>query len=346
MPSHETCTSVPNRADDATSAASLPWAGTDDASIISSHPTVLPVLVNQADESATCELVVISGKGGTGKTSVVASFAALASDTVVADCDVDAADLHLVLAPEIREQHGFVSGYEASIRQDACDGCGVCCAVCRFDAVKPISASGICAIDPIACEGCGVCVEFCPTQAIDFRDRNCGEWFISDTRFGPMIHARLGIAAENSGRLVTLVRQQAKRIALERGCSTILIDGPPGIGCPVIAAMTGAQGALLVTEPTVSGIHDLERVLELTGHFDITASVCVNRWDLYPEASDRIEAIARTRGAIPVGRIRYDPTVTRAQIEGKAVVELGGNAADDIRVVWERVKKLYGPTAQ
>lgn len=303
---------------------------------------MLPVVMPHSDEAQTPELVVISGKGGTGKTSVVASFAVLADTMAVADCDVDAADLHLVLAPGIRERHGFVSGHEAVIRREDCDACGVCLEVCRFGAVSSDPGSGVCVIDPIACEGCGVCVRLCPMQAIDFNQRMCGEWFISDTRCGPMVHARLGIAAENSGKLVTLVRNQAKKVATARGCSGILVDGPPGIGCPVIAAMTGAHAVLIVTEPTVSGIHDMERVLQLAGNFGINAAVCVNRWDLHPESTERIEDIARAHGATPVGRIRYDAAVTRAQVEGKSVVELGGAAAEDIRQLWKRVKNQFG----
>ena len=187
------------------------------------------------------ELVVISGKGGTGKTSVVASFAALTKDAVLADCDVDAADLHLVLTPEVKRREEFWSGHEAVIRQADCIRCGACLAHCRFEAVKmdgQAAGEATFTIDPVACEGCGVCVRFCPVKAIDFPERRCGEWYISDTRCGPMVHARLGIAAENSGQLVSLVRREARRIAGEQGKSLILVDGPPGIGCPVIASVT------------------------------------------------------------------------------------------------------------
>jgi len=285
------------------------------------------------------ELVVISGKGGTGKTSVVASFAMLAENVVVADCDVDAADLHLVLEPIISQNHTFVSGNEAVIRQRDCDGSGVCQKVCRFGAViEGVGTPGF-VIDPLVCEGCGVCVEFCPSHAIDFEERTAGEWFSSTTRSGPMVHARLGIAAENSGKLVSTVRTEAKKVAAENRSGLVLIDGPPGIGCPVIAAITGVTGVLIVTEPSVSGAHDMERVLELTRHFGIPAAVCVNRWDINPESADRIEAHAREYGAAVVGRIRYDAAVTKAQVEGRAVVELGGDAADDIRVLWDRVRQ-------
>ena len=303
-----------------------------------SLPTALPVADVQAAHPQVPELVVISGKGGTGKTSVVASLAALAQNAVVADCDVDAADLHLVLEPKILETHSFVSGHEAVIRQGECNASGTCREVCRFGAVISTENSTAFVIDPLACEGCGVCVEFCPARAIDFVDRTCGEWFVSTTQNGPMVHARLGIAAENSGKLVSTVRNEAKRIAARNGSVTILIDGPPGIGCPVIAAITGATGVLVVTEPTVSGAHDMERALELAAHFRIPVAVCVNRWDINPEGAEQIEAHACDHGAFIAGRIRYDPTVTRAQVAGRPVVELGGAAADDIRTVWDHVQ--------
>ncbi len=301
----------------------------------------LPLVGSQAAHALVPELVVISGKGGTGKTSVVASLAVLAGDMVLADCDVDAADLHLVLEPTVVERHGFVSGHEAVIRQEDCDACGICHEVCRFDAVQRVEDPPGFQIDPIACEGCGVCVYLCPAQALDFNDRPCGEWFLSDTRCGPMVHARLGIAAENSGKLVTLVRQQAKQVAVSGGRSLILVDGPPGIGCPVIASITGASGVLIVTEPTVSGLHDMARVLQLTQHFAIQTAVCVNRWDLHPEGTTQIEELAGEHGAVIAGRIRYDTAVTRAQVEGRAVVELGGPAADDIRELWARLRPWW-----
>jgi len=197
-------------------------------------------------------------------------------------------------------------------------------------------------IDPIACEGCNVCVHFCPEQAIDFPQSLSGKWFISDTRLGPMVHAKLGVAAENSGKLVSLVRNEAKRVAGEENRKIVIVDGPPGIGCPVIAAITGASKVLVVTEPTVSGEHDLERVLHLARHFEIPASVCVNKWDINPEAAGRIEQKALALGARLAGRIRYDPDVTRAQIENKAVVETDAPSAEDIRQVWENLKFPVG----
>ncbi len=286
------------------------------------------------------EIVVISGKGGTGKTSLTASFAMLAEMPVIADCDVDAADLHLVLRPQVQERYEFKSGHEAVIRQADCVGCGVCLDDCRFDAVKidgRAAGDGMFYVDPVSCEGCGVCVRFCPMEAIDFPERLCGEWMVSKTRHGPMVHARLGVAAENSGKLVSTVRRKARRIAEENGHSLVIVDGPPGIGCPVIASITGASLVLVVTEPSVSGEHDLERVLALTRHFEIPAAVCVNKWDLNAEMTERIEDKALREGARVAGRVRYDRAVTAAQMQERAVVEIDAPAAEDIRDVWSQL---------
>ena len=284
------------------------------------------------------EIVILSGKGGTGKTSLSASFARLADRPVVADCDVDAADLHLVLDPQVRERHEFRCGNVAVIRQEDCIACGRCAEYCRFGAADSPAADPACfMIDPVACEGCGVCVRFCPVEAIEFPENTCGEWMVSQTRCGPMVHARLAPAAENSGKLVSTVRAEARRLAEEQNRDLVIIDGPPGIGCPVIASLTDASQVVVVTEPTVSGEHDLQRVLELARHFDIPAAVCVNKWDLNPAASERIEKGARRSGARIAGRIRYDTAVTRAQIQGKTVVETDAPAAEDIRRIWNKV---------
>jgi MinD superfamily P-loop ATPase len=296
------------------------------------------------------ELVVISGKGGTGKTSLVASFAALAGSTgsrqagnaVLADCDVDAADLHLVLAPTILRREEFRCGHTAILRQHDCIGCGTCLARCRFDAVRKTdggAGEATFTIDPTACEGCGVCVWSCPVKAIDFPERLSGEWYVSDTRHGPMVHARLTPGGENSGKLVAKVRETARTLAEERKADLILVDGPPGIGCAVIASVSGASQVLVVTEPTLSGAHDMARVLELTRHFRIPTAVCVNKWDLNAEMTERIEAKARQVGAITAGRVRYGRAVTDAQLQGRAVVEMdSGAVAADIRAVWEALR--------
>ncbi len=292
-------------------------------------------------ETKPQELVIISGKGGTGKTSVAASFAVLAAgQAVVADCDVDAADMHLVLAPKIIDSMDFRSGHEAVIRRETCTGCGLCAELCRFGAPKPLKrpfGKPLYEIDPVACEGCGVCVRFCPAQAIAFPERLCGEWMVSETRCGPMVHACLSPAAENSGKLVATVRREARRVAEEKSLPLIITDGPPGIGCPVIASLTGAKQVLAVTEPTVSGEHDLARVLQLVRHFGIPASVCVNKWDINPEMTERIERKAEASGAQVAGRIRYDRMVTAAQLQAKAVVETGAPSAADMKGIWERV---------
>ncbi len=281
------------------------------------------------------ELVIISGKGGTGKTSITGSLAALAKNAVLADCDVDAADLHLILKPAIRTSHDFYSGHQAGIRTADCTACGICKTICRFDAIS-LHPDGRARIDPAACEGCGICVQFCPEQAIDFPDSLCGEWFISKTRFGPLIHARLGIAAENSGKLVSIVRKQAKQIATAIQARWILVDGPPGTGCPVIASITGSDAVLTVTEPTPSGEHDLLRVIQLARHFNLPVFVCINKWDINPAMAEKIEASAERAGALPLARIPYDRSITEAQLCGQSVVEHNeGNASQSIQILWE-----------
>jgi MinD superfamily P-loop ATPase len=289
------------------------------------------------------ELAVISGKGGTGKTSIVASFAALSENSVLADCDVDAADLHLVLEPRIQRRNEFTGGKRARIKPGHCTVCGKCEELCRFDAIffdgpgNGISDKTF-RVDPVICEGCGVCAWFCAEGAIEFAPIVNGEWFLSETRCGPMVHAKLGIAQENSGKLVSTVRTNAKRVAEERGLDLVIIDGSPGIGCPVIASVTGANLVLAVTEPTLSGLHDLERVAELTRHFGIPMLVCVNKWDLNPEVCEQIEARARERGLGLAGRLRYDHAVTEAQMRGKAVVEHEQDGcAADVREIWTAV---------
>ena len=292
------------------------------------------------------EIVVISGKGGTGKTTIVASFAALAESPVLADCDVDAADLHLVLSPHIKQRHDFSGGKSAEIIPDKCTGCGKCFELCRYDAIKEgttfdefpkINYS----IDPIACEGCGVCAWFCPEKAIAFEDAVNGQWFISDTRFGPMVHAKLGIAEENSGKLVSLLRKEAKRIAEKEKKDLIIVDGSPGIGCPVIASIGGADSVVIVTEPTLSGEHDLERVAKLTKHFNIPAMVCVNKYDINLDITKRIEEKSQTMGLSLAGNIRYDKIANKAQIAKAAVVEYTNlPVAEDIRKVWKSVTRV------
>ena len=280
------------------------------------------------------ELVIISGKGGTGKTSLMAAFASLAENKVLCDADVDAADLHLIMDPEIRERHEFESGNTAIINQDKCTECGLCLDLCRWNAISQDYR-----VDPIECEGCGVCAYFCPEDAIDFPVNHCGEWFISDTRFGPMAHARLGIAEENSGKLVTLVRQQGKKLAEDKKLDLILTDGPPGVGCPVIASLGGATAVLIVTEPTVSGRHDMERVSQLAAFFKIPAMICVNKFDLNLEATEAIENFAREEKVTVLGRIPFDHIFTKSMVQGQTIFEYDGNsqAARAVRELWTKV---------
>ena len=289
------------------------------------------------------EIVVISGKGGTGKTSLTAAFANLAENAVLADCDVDAADLHLLLEPNVRQTHDFSGGKQARIDVSKCIRCDKCRTICRFEAIT--EHDGLYAVDPIACEGCGVCAHFCPAQAIEFTDAINGQWFLSETRFGPMVHARLEPGAENSGKLVTVLRNEAQRIADEQEREMVVVDGSPGVGCPVIASMTGADLVLIVTEPTMSGQHDLERVAKLVAHFDIPAAVCVNKWDLNPEITDAIADGAAAAGLTWAGRIGYNPAFTGAQLHRKTVVEYGDALLrDEVVTIWNTVSTLLNPS--
>jgi MinD superfamily P-loop ATPase len=292
------------------------------------------------------EVVVVSGKGGTGKTSLVAAFAALANRKVIVDCDVDAADLHLVLNPRIERREDFSGGKKATVMPERCTGCGKCREVCRFAAVSPFSGpeGGVrFAVDSLSCEGCGLCARLCPAEAIRFEPVVSGQWFVSTTSYGPMVHARLGIAQGNSGKLVSLLRREARTIAEKDGINLLLADGSPGIGCPVIASVTGADLVLAVTEPTCSGLHDVQRVVDLTSHFRIPLMLCINKWDINPEMADRIERETGQRGVRMAGKIRYDPAVTRAQIMKTTVVEYtGGAIAADMRAVWRNATYALG----
>jgi MinD superfamily P-loop ATPase len=291
------------------------------------------------------ELVVISGKGGTGKTSVVAAFAALAGGAVLADCDVDAADLHLVLHPELGSEHPFSGRNQAVIDPEACTACGRCAEVCRFAAVLGSPDDGY-TIDPIACEGCELCRRVCPAEAIRMTPVVNGAWMLSETQFGPLVHARLGVAEDNSGKLVTLVRNEARRVAEERRLPLVIVDGSPGIGCPVIASLAGAHLVLAVTEPTVSGQHDLGRVLQVVRQFRLPFTVCVNKADLNPGLTTRIVDEVTAAGAEFVATVDYDPAVTHAQVAGTDVIAYGGRAAAEITRVWEAVSAVLSPSLE
>jgi MinD superfamily P-loop ATPase len=348
------------------------------------------------------ELVVLSGKGGTGKTSIVASFFALAENAVAVDCDGDAPDLHLVIEPEIQARWPFAGGKEARIDPDACTLCGVCIDYCRFGAIRlklsidgnhtlrdgprrrdllrvngnclsktiaqplalrsrlPLAASRrapagenrqsrllddgiappVIEVNAVSCEGCGVCVDCCPERAVTLVPSPGSEWFLSSTRHGPAVHARLGIAQGNSGKLVSLVRQEARALARVERRGLILIDGSPGIGCPVIASITGADMALLVSEPTLSAIHDLKRVADLCRQLRVPATVCINKADLNPDVAEHLAQEAERMGLPVLGRVRYDPAVTHAQLRRRSVVEYDdGPASVDIRNLWTRVRR-------
>ena len=278
------------------------------------------------------EIVVISGKGGTGKTSVCAAFSHLAADKVICDLDVDAPDMHILLDPQIRVKEAFVSGNEAIV------DCGACLDRCRFGAVK--REGDAYAVDPLRCEGCGVCVALCPAHAISFPDKECGEWYVSDTRFGPLVHAQLYPGQENSGRLVTLLKQQARQLAKERGLGLVLCDGSPGVGCPVISSLSGASLAVTVVEPTPSGRHDFERVAALCDHFRIPVAVLINKADLNPREEAAIRNVAAARGYTVVGSLPFDPAVTGSMIRRKTLTETDTPLAATLADIWDRVRTL------
>jgi len=287
------------------------------------------------------QLVILSGKGGTGKTTVAAALAHLAareSSVVLADADVDAANLELVLAPTRLEEHDFFSGQVAVIDADTCTACGRCAEVCRFDAVVPGDVAY--RVTPIDCEGCASCYYQCPAEAIQMVEPRVGQWFRSDTRFGPLFHAHLFAGQENSGKLVTLVKQQGRLLALDTSAELLIVDGPPGIGCPVISASAGADLALLVVEPTVAGAHDLERILGTTNHFGVPALVCVNKADINPTRVTEIAAYCRQQGISMVKAVPYDTVVSKAMVQGQPVTayEPEGAVARALEGVWEQIK--------
>jgi MinD superfamily P-loop ATPase len=286
------------------------------------------------------QVVIISGKGGTGKTVMAASLAVLAENNAIADCDVDAANLHFFLNPEILEAHDFYGNKKARIIPDACTACGRCLEVCRFDALHD-PGTGIPDLDRLSCEGCAVCYHICPAEAITMESPPLGEWYLSRTDHGYFVHAKLGIAEENSGKLVALVRKQAQEIAAEHDLDTVIVDGPPGIGCPVIASLAGADLALVVAEPTPSGIQDMERVLKTAGHFHIKTACCINKFDLNLDLTQRIVSWC-ARNSIPVmGKIPYDTQIIAAVIKGiPPPLYLDDNAAAAFKNVWEKLREF------
>jgi MinD superfamily P-loop ATPase len=280
------------------------------------------------------QIAVISGKGGTGKTVVAGAFAVLAEDKVMIDCDVDAADLHLLLHPVVKERHEFKSGQTAVIDKELCKGCGKCVKVCRFEAVRADFS-----VEEFSCEGCALCSRVCPRGAIRMEESAAGEWFISETAYGFFVHAKLKAAQENSGKLVAKIRQIAKELAQTQGSEYVIIDGPPGIGCPVIASLSGVDTALIVTEPTLSGLHDAQRVLGVARHFHVSAKLVINKYDLNSAMADEIEGAFFKQGVPVIGRIPFDEMVVKALVEGKTIMEYAPCAAGvEIRKIWENLK--------
>jgi MinD superfamily P-loop ATPase len=289
------------------------------------------------------QLVILSGKGGTGKTSLAAAFAHLALEgpyprsIVLADADVDAANLELVLKPERQETHEFIGGLVALIDPQLCQECGICEQVCRFEAIE--HTQGVYRVDPIACDGCAACVYQCPEEAVHMQPQTAGQWYRSESHYGPLLHASLFPAHENSGKLVTLVKQRARLLALEMNCQILIVDGPPGTGCPVIAAASGANLALIVTEPTLAGIHDLKRALQTTIHFRIPSLVLINKADLYPEGAEQIETLCAQMGVSVIGRVPFDTAVTKAMFNGEPVTSYlpDSPASQAISAAWKTI---------
>jgi MinD superfamily P-loop ATPase len=287
------------------------------------------------------ELVVLSGKGGTGKTSLTAAFAHLAGQTVICDLDVDAPDMHLLLQPKRIKSEAFRSGHKARILPEVCNGCGICIDVCRYQAIT--RTDGLAKIDALRCEGCKSCVVLCPSEAIAFDEKHCGDWYLSDTRMGPLVHAQLFPGEENSGRLVALLRQKARALAEKNRYGLILSDGPPGIGCPVISSLSGASLAVLVTEPTPSGRHDLLRIVELCQHFKVPSGVIINKCDLNQDQRRQIELFCDDQGLPILGGLPYDPVFIEAVVKGQTITEYQPNGiAKGVAAIWSKIQTLAG----
>ena len=280
------------------------------------------------------ELVILSGKGGTGKTITTGAFASLAKNKVLADCDVDAADLHLLLKPSIQEEEDFLSGTEAVIDKELCNECGLCRELCRFDAISEDFT-----VNPIACEGCDFCANACPQKAITMQRNPKGKQFVSETKFGPFVHAKLGIGEDNSGKLVSQVRKKANEIGKKLKSDWIIIDGSPGIGCPVIASMGGADCALIITEPTMSGLHDADRIIKTAKHFNVPVKLIINKYDLNPEMSDKIEDYCKSNDISVLGKLAFDKTVVEAMVNGKTIIEYAPESeiSNALREIWNKI---------
>jgi len=282
------------------------------------------------------QILILSGKGGTGKTVITGSFAAIAKNKVMVDCDVDAADLHLLLQPTVKERHEFKSGQTAVINSKFCHRCGRCLEVCRF---KAITTSLI--VEPFSCEGCKLCSYICPNNAITMKENIAGEWFVSDTKYGSFVHAKLGVAEENSGKLVAKIRQVATDLARQQQSDYVIIDGPPGIGCPVIASLSGVDVALIITEPTLSGLHDAKRVIELANHFKIPVKMVINKYDLNPHMSNQIEVFCIQHKVPMIGKIPFDKAIVESMVKGIPIVEhVSGTVKEELFKIWDEIKKF------
>lgn len=286
------------------------------------------------------EITILSGKGGAGKTSVAAAIASLAENAVFCDNDVDAADLHLIFNPHVREEHDFDSGKKAMIDPQICTACGLCIEHCRFDAIHP-NKEDIPEVNPFQCEGCRLCERICPADAIHILQFKNNKWFVSETRFGPLVHARMGVGEENSGRLVTVIRQKAREIAVQTAAGFIINDGPPGIGCPVIASLTGTGVVLLVIEPSLSGLHDAKRLMELVDSFNIPALAIINKYDINLEITGRVKKFLKEKSIPLIGKIPFDTQLVDAMVAGESIIEFDpkSDLAEKFREIWEKIVK-------
>jgi MinD superfamily P-loop ATPase len=286
----------------------------------------------------TKQIAIISGKGGTGKTTLAGSLSVLFDNHIIADCDVDSSNMHLILKPKIKETIQYKAGHKAEILESKCIGCGKCQQVCRYDAIHKRGTDKY-SVDPFACEGCKACVLVCPTKAVDFVLNHPGDYFISDTKYGPFVHAELKPGEEMSGGLVAQVRKQALKMAVDKRKAYVIIDGAPGIGCPATSSLTGTDYAILVTEPTVSGIHDMERMMEVIKHFKIPFSVVINRYDMNEEKSKEIEALCEKENIRVLGKISFDEKVNAANSNEMPVVEVqDSRAAEAIQSIFKKLR--------
>jgi MinD superfamily P-loop ATPase len=284
------------------------------------------------------QILIISGKGGTGKTVITASFAALAKNKVMVDADVDAANLYLLLNPKIKSENAYIGSQSAIINAEKCIGCGKCEQVCRFNAIA--KKDGIYRVDELSCEGCGSCLIVCPNDAVTLEKEETGKWFISDTKYGVFVHAKLAIAQENSGKLVSIIREKAKDIAIENNAEYIIIDGPPGIGCPVIASLSGVDMAVIVTEPSLSGIHDMERVVGVAKHFGVDTKVIINKYDINIENTESINKFCKEKNIEVLGQLPFSDIVSQSVVKGIPIVEFcDEEITKNIKNLWEKMKR-------